>query len=364
MRQIVLAALAATLATGGCRQSSETFHPAYKDLTEAVYASGNIYPENEYKVFANADGFLLESKVEEGDTVQKDQLLFRLDNQMQNARAQSASAIYRQAQDNLREGSPALQEARTAVASAREKLHLDSTNYMRYGRLVKQNAASQIDYDRAKLAYEVSKNELAARKNSLSRLRNQLYVDLQNAESQYKVTRADEKYYAVRSFINGRVYEVYKEQGEAVRRNEPIALLGDARQLYLRLVVDELDIAKVREGQEVLIRTDVQPDQVYRARVSKIYPKLNKETQSFRVDADFTAEKPAPLYGLTVEANIVVGNYKNVLTIPKKAMVGTDSVFVREGTEEKKIKVERGVESADLVQIKSGLTPESEVVLK
>ena len=41
-----------------CQQKSETASPTYKSLTEAVYASGNVFPKNEYKVVANADGYL------------------------------------------------------------------------------------------------------------------------------------------------------------------------------------------------------------------------------------------------------------------------------------------------------------------
>ena len=49
-----------------------------KQLTEAVYASGHVVPEKEYKVVAATDGFLENALVKEGDTVTKNQLLFRL----------------------------------------------------------------------------------------------------------------------------------------------------------------------------------------------------------------------------------------------------------------------------------------------
>ena len=59
-----------------CQQKSETASPTYKSLTEAVYASGNVFPKNEYKVVANADGYLQQQLVNEGDVTKTNQLLF------------------------------------------------------------------------------------------------------------------------------------------------------------------------------------------------------------------------------------------------------------------------------------------------
>ncbi|MHB1279511.1 MAG: efflux RND transporter periplasmic adaptor subunit, partial [Bacteroidia bacterium] len=42
----------------GCGKKGESVSPEYRDLTEAVYASGNLYPVNEYRLFANTEGTL------------------------------------------------------------------------------------------------------------------------------------------------------------------------------------------------------------------------------------------------------------------------------------------------------------------
>ena len=78
-----------------CQQKSETASPTYKSLTEAVYASGNVFPKNEYKVVANADGYLQQQLVNEGDVTKANQLLFSLESLSQDARAEAAANIYR-----------------------------------------------------------------------------------------------------------------------------------------------------------------------------------------------------------------------------------------------------------------------------
>ncbi|HLP12511.1 MAG TPA: efflux RND transporter periplasmic adaptor subunit [Flavobacteriales bacterium] len=348
----------------GCGSKTTTINPEYKEVTEAVYASGNIYPENEYKVYANADGILLNAFVAEGDSLRTNQVMFHIENEVQDIRSKNAGEIYSTAVENYGENSPALREMKLALQTAKTKLSNDSLNYMRYKSLAEKNATSQSELDRMKLTYTSSKNDYDMKKSAIQKMRNQLFVELQNAETNYKSSSIDNSNFNVKSFINGMVYEVYKKKGESIRRGEPIALIGDAHKVYAKLVVDELDIARIKHGQKVLIRVDYDKEKIYHASVSKIYPKLTKEDQSFRVDAVFVDEQPPVLYGLTLEANIVISEKTKTLTIPKSAIMDGDSVLVLENGEEKKRKIKRGIENLELAEVLSGLTDKSEIVVK
>jgi len=46
------------LLISSCGNKQETASPQKRSITEVVYASGNLYPENEYKLFANTSGYL------------------------------------------------------------------------------------------------------------------------------------------------------------------------------------------------------------------------------------------------------------------------------------------------------------------
>jgi multidrug efflux pump subunit AcrA (membrane-fusion protein) len=348
----------------GCAEKKQTVRPVYKLLTEAVYASGNLLPEHEYKVFAQADGVLFRKTVEEGDTVVVGQTIFELERGKQSIRSQNALEQYRLAKNNALQQSPVLQELEAALASARARWQNDSVNHTRYKNLLENKATSRIDYDRATLAYQTSKNEYASLKSRYEKTRSQLKLESQNAEAQYKLAIEQHGDYAIKSRLNGIVYEVYKETGEVVKPNEPIALLGDPSQVYLKLTVDELDINRVRKGQEVLVKIDTYKNKVFKARISKIYPLLNERDQSFRVDAHFTEEVPRLYAGLTVEANIVVQQREKALTIPKTYLVSQDSVWVEQNGESKLIKITKGVENFEYVEVTSGLDTASILVLK
>ena len=345
-----------------CKSKDETTSPVYKNLTEAVYASGNVFPKNEYKVVANADGYLQQQLVNEGDVVNRNQLMFGLESLSQDARSEAATNIYRQAEANYADNSPILAELEVALRNARTKLQNDSVNYVRFKDLFAQNATSKAEFEKAELTYTTSKNDVAARQKALARTKNQLYVDLQNSRSNFRVNTREGDNYRIKSIEAARVYEVYKKVGELVRRGEAVALLGNPNEVYLQLAVDETDFSKLKVDQEVLIKMDAYGDKVFKAKVTKIYPKLNKIDQSFRVDAEFVGESPAAYYGLTVEANIIISQNPKALTIPKEYLIGMDSVWVVEAKEKKKIKIVKGAENFDLIEVKAGLSEKSVLV--
>jgi len=92
--------------------------------------------------------------------------------------------------------------------------------------LLLQNATTKIEFDRSSLAYKVSSSEYQAQKERYQKLKEQLVLELKNTESQYKISSIDANNYAIKSTLNGKVYEIYKKPGEVIRRNDAIALVG------------------------------------------------------------------------------------------------------------------------------------------
>lgn len=345
-----------------CSKKEQTTSLSVRELTEAVYASGNILPQKEYKLFPMVEGYVVQKLVNDGEAIKKNQVLFILDNDQQKTREQTTERIYGIAAQNLAEDSPALLEMKAIIDNARNKLSNDSLTFVRYKNLIKGNAVPQIEYDRVALAYKNSKNDYLAQIRRYERTKNDLRISLENAKSQYEINAKENSNFVLRSKIDGIVYETYKEQGESVRRGEPVALLGAAESVYIKLAVDETDINKIAIGQEVIVNIDIIKDKIFKAKVKKIYPLLNKADQSFRVDAEFVENYPYKFVGLTVEANIIVHQKAKALVMPKSFLVGEDSVFIKKNGEKLKIKIQKGIENYDWVEIISGVSENSELI--
>jgi multidrug efflux pump subunit AcrA (membrane-fusion protein) len=344
-------------------QDAPTTRPQYRPIVEAVYASGTVLPADDYKIYAQADGVITARLVNEGETVAANQPLFRLENTSQQARVASANEALRQAEANLAGTSPVLQELETQLASLRSRVADDSTNYVRYQNLWRQNATARVNLDRAQLAYQTSRNEFAAARERLRRTRNQLRLERTNAQATARINATDAANAIVRSDIAGTVYELTRKQGEAVRRGEVLASVGRSGQYYLRLWVDEQDVARVSAGQEALVKLDMYPGQTFPARIAKVYPTLNPENQSVRADAVFTGTPPKVVANAAVEANLIIQRKTRTLTVPK-ALVVNDSVTVQgPDGKPKRVRIQSGIATTDFVEVLNGLDTSSVLLL-
>lgn len=354
--------LLALFSTASCKQDTEGVHPSYKALTEAVYASGNLYPQEKYTLRAETQGILLERRVDDGDSIVKGTVLFVLESEEADARRKAAVAAADLSRSNLAPGSPSLAQLTAQVEAARSRYRQDSLNLGRYQALLEQNATTRMAYDQARLTATVSKTALQAQEAALRSLKRQLVVEEKANLSQLVSAEVSGRHTRLSSIFDGRVYEVYKDPGELVRPGDPLALIGSGHQLYAQLSVDESDYGRIRLGQMALVQTDAYPGQTFRARVSRIHPKLNPADQSFRIDASFDGPQPATGYGLTAEADILIQQKKNVLTIPRNLVVGPDSVWLQREGKRVKARFQKGSENFDLVEVLGGLTKDDLVL--
>jgi HlyD family secretion protein len=345
----------------GCQQSNKTLQPVQKNLMEAVYASGFVVSEQEYQVFSLADGIIAEIRAKEGTRVKKGDVLFGIESTQQAARYAMAKEAYQQARQNA---GPVLRELEAAFASAQTKMQFDSVNFMRFQNLLKSGATTRLEYDKAEIQYKGSRNDFIAIKNRLTKTRNEVELAISNAYNQLKIAEEESGHYLIRSEIDGMVFKVMKEKGELVRRSEAIAVVGRPNRYLLKLTIDELDVQRVKEGQDVMVKIDAYPNQFFNGKVSKVYPLVDTRQQSLRIDAQLLDTLPGLFSGLAVEANIIIRQKKDALVIPRLALLPGDSVWVETEGKEKKIKVVRGIETLDEVEIQEGLTPNSNIVLK
>ena len=83
-----------------------TMTPQYKDIVDAVFASGSTQAKEQYRITAYADGYLQQSFVAEDDSVRKGQLLFRIANDLQRTQVANAATNYEYALRNASDKEP------------------------------------------------------------------------------------------------------------------------------------------------------------------------------------------------------------------------------------------------------------------
>lgn len=340
-----------------CNTKNEAILPQKIDITESVYSSVTVQPDSLYQAYATVGGLLDKNLVDEGDAVTKGQPIVQIINNTPQLNTQNAKLSLELARQNYRGNAAVLKGIEDEIEAAMLQFKNDSINYFRQKNLWEQNIGAKATYDAKKLNYELSQKNLEQLKRRYDRTRNELRTALEQAENSYQASLINTGDFTIESKINGKVYALYKNPGEIVNTMEPVAAVGSSDAFVIEMLVDEVDIVKVSEGHKVLITLDAYNNKVFTGKVSKIYPKKDERNQTFMVEAVFD-DAPEVLYpGLSGEANIVIAQKENVLTIPKSYLIEENKVRTENGITE----ITLGIESIDKVEVVSGIDENTKI---
>jgi multidrug efflux pump subunit AcrA (membrane-fusion protein) len=233
-------------------------------------------------------------------------------------------------------------------------------NYYRQKALYDRKVSSKVELEQSELVFQNSKNTYQSALFKYSDLKKQLLLNDQQAQRNLKISQKLEGDFQVKSEVEGKVFAVLKEKGEMVSIQTPLAVLGNAKSYIIEMQVDENDIVQVKLGQKVLITMDSYKGQTFEAKVHKINPYMNERSKTFTVEARFTIE-PEVLYpNLSLEANIILNEKKNVLIIPRNYLIDNQYVLKASG---EKVKVKVGLMDFEKVEILSGLKENDQLIL-
>ncbi len=324
-------------------------------MTESVYSSVTVQPDSLYLAYAAVGGILDKNLLEEGDLVEKGQPILQIINTTPKLNTENAKLALQLAKENYEGSAAVLSGIQDEIRAVQLALKSDSINYFRQKNLWKQQIGSKIDYDNRKLAYELSQNKLLLLQNKYKRTKNELETQVKQAQNNLRTSQVATKDFTVTSKINGRVYALFKNPGEIVTTLEPLASVGSKDIFVVEMLVDEVDIVRIKKGQKALIVLDAYNTTVFETTISKIYPSKDERSQTFKVEAVFDVP-PRILYpGLAGEGNIIIAQKDSVLTIPKEYLIDGNKVRTENG----EVPVTIGLQSLDKVEILSGLDPET-----
>jgi len=221
--------------------------PAAQVLTGSGYVvTGERYIALGVRVPSRIEEYL----VEEGQRVEQGQALVRLD-----ARSYEA----------------ALREARASLLRARADVDLQRKELARSRELVERDVASRSDLDVRVNALRVAEAEGARLEAEIARRE----VDLEDT--------------VVRAPTAGVILEKFKEVGEIAvpggfEGSGELIRMANLEDLRAEVDVNEADLARVAMGQAAEVIPDAYSDRRYAARVVKMYPQINRQKGTLKVE--------------------------------------------------------------------------------
>ena len=345
-----------------CKPKYDEVTPKIGPVTEAVFASGSIEPKDAYTLTSYSDGFIVHSYVTENDLVHDGELLFQLDNRQQHTQVQIAQTNLNYAQISAATNSPALLQIKDQIDAARIKLQTDSVNLDRYKHLYTTNSVSKQDLDNAVLNYQSSLSTYKADLESYKATEDKVKQDLTNNKAQLENAVAGNQYYNLLAIGASKVYQIFKKQGDLVRKGDQVAQLGNPDSIVINLDIDEGSISKVALGQQVLVELNTEKNKTYEAHISKIYPHFNDASQSYKVEARFVKEMPGLISGTQLQANIITAKKEGAMLIPHVYVVNGNKVAVKRDNKIDTAIITTGIVSDDWIEVLSGLNANDKIV--
>ena len=182
---------------------------------------------------------------------------------------------------------------------------------------------------------------------------------LVQAETQAKMAVLKRDDATLKAPFAGVVTDVTVEPGELVT-TAPVIGVIDMSIFTVEITVDEVDVAKVNVGQKVDVFVDALGAPTFVGTVVRLSPQAESEqgVVSYKVTVEVTPDTRNVKAGMTASAQIITGEAKNVIAVPRTAITtvdGVHSVTVVNGTERVTQTVELGMMGDDMVEIRSGL---------
>jgi len=276
-------------------------------------ANGNFLPAQQLTFTAENSGRITKIFVDEGSRVSKGQLLATIDAETLTADLQAAEAAYE-----------------TAVK-----------DQQRYESSFKTGGVTQQQLDQAKLNT----------RNALTRLQ------------QAKIKTGDAN---IKAPFNGIINKRFIEQGAYVSPGTQLFQLVDVSKLKLAVTVNESQVANLKTGDKVRIKSNVFPDKNFEGKISFIAP-LADNSLNFPVEIEVSNnsgnELRAGMYGTAV---FEFPQQAPVITVPRTAFVGSVSsnkvYVVEDGNIARERNVIAGRVNGDQVEILEGLKEGETVV--
>jgi RND family efflux transporter MFP subunit len=244
-------------------------------VAATLTATGKIVSDHQVEVSTKVSGQIVALHFEQGDRVERGQILAEIENVLPRARRD---------------------EAQAALARARATAAYEDINYARVADLHKAQRASDIEYAGALRARDEAHASVLAAEATLA-----------YAEKVLRDCRVEAPIAGVILTRNVEVGDfVAAEGGRGAMANSQFASIADMTKLRVEVDVNELDIARLRPDMPCVVIPDAHKDRRYRGHVLWIDPGANyaKATVQVKVriadpDDDLRVEGAAQVQFLT-----------------------------------------------------------------
>ena len=309
---------------------------------QGVYGTVDVEPITEAIVRTRNFGMLSAVKFKAGDSVKTGQVLVETSDESVQRQVDGVNSALAQA------------KVRQALGpSSAASLKNQEIEVEKLKKLLDVNDISPVEYEKAQ-------NLLTSIRDQVQKETMSLNTDVENSERARDAMNDQLGHDQIVSPMDGVILDRYCNLGEFVPPQTQICRIGSAENQVVAQVNEE-DVGYLQPGLKAKIRLYAHQNKDLIGTLTKILPQA--ENQVYRVQFSLDDPPAMLLPGMTGEMNIIIGERKNTLTIPSRAIRHGNVVLAVIHGRVKEVHVVTGFHTLERTEILEGLEEGTPVIL-
>lgn len=343
---------------------------------------GTTFPVREVALRSRIEGQILNMTVDVGDRVEQGQVLVQIDDSILGATVTEAEAELAALRSEVVSLEADVSDARAQVEQARLELRQAQSDANRTSQLFEQGAISEQEAELATTAVGTARQALQSAQQQVQNRNSAVVAAQRRVAAQQAIVAQEEQrqsFTVLTSPVTGSVLERILEPGDLTQPGDEVLRLGDFSQIQVRVEISELELAKIRQGQQVQVRLDALPEQTFTGEVTQI--SLAADATARLIPVEVTIPNEERRIGRGLLARVSFSQQQSSIIVPETALqveseqitennsesdTATMFVLAREGesarVEARKVKL--GDRADSQVEIISGLEAGEEFVVR
>ncbi|WP_456405636.1 efflux RND transporter periplasmic adaptor subunit [Caldithrix abyssi] len=271
------------------------------DIAKYLLISSNLETEVMADVYSRIQGIVEKIYKEEGQYVEKGEVMLELEAREYELSEQKARVEYEQ----------------------------QKRNFDRLKAMFEKNLLSQEEFEKARYALEATE------------------IAWKQAKLQLDFTK-------VRSPITGRVGQRLTKIGERIQPTDKLFSVVDNSQVIAVVYVPEKNMREVKIGQRAYITSDHFAGQRFEGWVKRLSPVVDPSSGTFKVTVGVRNRSSILRPGMFVNVHIILDTHKDVVLVPKTAIVYENEnmyAYVVRDSIAHRVKIQPGYEDNEKVEV-------------
>ena len=326
-------------------------------LNNAESYSGTLEENNSISLSFPVGGTVKQVNIAEGQSVQARQLIAVLDATTLNNLVSASSATVSQAQ-------AAVGQARAGLAQAEKSAAQAADAYKRMKLLHDNGSLPEMKWVEVQTQYQQAQDAVSQVRQQV----NQAEAAVKTAHAQKNISLKNLHDTRLFAPSTGYISRSMVTAGQNIAPGQPVAMLVDIRQVKVKISVPETDIAHIHVGQPLHFTVSSMPGRIFTARITEKGVAADPISRSYEVKATAANADRKLLPGTVCDVYIEQPQHAGVITLPaiiiQIDMDNQPFVWTVVNGKARKTSVEPGQNIGDNVQIVSGLSYGSKVIVE